>query len=384
MTEKLYYEDSHLFDFFATVLSCTECEEGYAVVIDRTAFFPEGGGQSADTGTIATALVRDVQEKDGQIIHYTDSPLEPKQLCRCRVDAEQRLRRMQNHSGEHIVSGLVHNSYGYNNVGFHMGENCMTIDFSGELTWEQLEQIETAANKTVCANLPVKTWFPEPAELEKMNYRSKLELTHDVRIVEIGDIDRCACCAPHVSFTGEIGIIKILSAQRHRAGTRVELVCGMDALDDYRVMQTNVTDISMLLSAKRKQTSEAVKHLLEDRDALRYALVKAENELVEAKVAAMGYTEGNICLFDTSENEAARRELVNRLVDKCSGAAAVFSGSDSEGYKYIIGSRNIDLRAKAKEINGAIEGRGGGKPEMIMGSASAARKEIEDYFRGQI
>lgn len=386
-TEKLYYLDSHLFAFDAAVLSCVPSASRpgcFETVLDRTAFFPEGGGQLADTGVIGTAQVLDVQEKQGRILHYTDREL-PAAPVHCALNAEQRLRRMQNHSGEHIVSGLVHNAYGYENVGFHMGETCMTIDFSGELSWEQLLEIERRANEAVRANLPIRATFPREELLKNLEYRSKLTLTENVRIVEIEGIDRCACCAPHVSRTGEIGIIKLLTCERHRGGVRIDLICGMDALEDYRLRQNSVSEISGLLSAKRNEVSSAVERLKEERDRLKFLCTGLETELVSFLADTYPeQTEGNLLVF-RELSEPACRELVNLLVPKCSGVAAVFYGSSSSApghpvYRYIIGSRNMDLRSRSKEINAAIHGRGGGKPEMIMGSAEASREEIEAFF----
>lgn len=386
-TRKLYYADSLLFSFRAKLVSVENCDKGTALVLDATAFFPEGGGQKADTGFIAGLRVTDVQEKSGTILHFVDieGPCpEAGEELECVVDSEQRLRRMQNHSGEHIVSGLVHNLFGYDNVGFHMGESCMTIDFSGELSWEELMKIETLANETVRRNAAINTLFPEPSELSELEYRSKLELTENVRIVEIEGVDRCACCAPHVKRTGEVGLIKILGSMKHRGGVRVELVCGLDALDAVRGYQKSVTEISGLLSAKREETAAAAKKLLEDRDALRFSLTGLEAELSELIAEAAAETDGNICIFRSFESDAAVRNLVNALTEKCGGAAAVFSGSDETGYRYVIGSKELNLREKAAGINAAISGRGGGKPSMISGSASAARAAIEDYFRGVI
>jgi len=353
----------------------------FETVLDRTAFFPEGGGQLADTGLIGTAQVLDVQETKEQILHYTDREVPPGTV-HCELNAEQRLCRMQNHSGEHIVSGLVHNAYGYDNVGFHMGEHCMTIDFSGELTREQLLKIERRANEAVRADLTVLATFPPEDVLKTLEYRSKLALTENVRIVEIEGIDRCACCAPHVSRTGEIGMIKLLDSERHRGGVRVSLVCGMDALADYRLRQDSATEISSLLSAKRDEIAPAVSRLKEERDHLKYVCAGLETELVSFLADAYPeQTEGNITVF-RELSEPACRELVNRLVPKCSGIAAVFFGWNGSGvYRYIMGSRHVDLRAKAKEINAALHGRGGGKPEMIMGSMDATREQIEAFFR---
>ena len=381
MTEKLYYTDSHIHEFSARVLSCEKANKGFAVVLDKTAFFPEGGGQPADTGIIGPAAVRDVQEQNGEIFHYTDQALTPGEEYACALDWEQRLCRMQNHSGEHIVSGITHKLYGFDNVGFHMGAECMTIDFSGELSWEQLTEIETLANQAVRDDLPVKTCFPGPEALSQMEYRSKLELTRDVRIVEIPGTDRCACCAPHVKRTGEIGLIKLLSAERHRGGVRIELVCGMDALRECRLMQENVTAVSGLLSAKRAKSAAAVERVLAEQARLKERVAELSMALARLKAERFGYTEGNICVFDKVLDEVALRELVNLLVEKCGGMAGAFSGSDETGYMYIIGSKNIDLRSHSREINAAINGKGGGTAEMIRGRASTSAENIQKIMK---
>lgn len=381
MTEKLYYTDSHIHEFSARVLSCEKAKKGFAVVLDKTAFFPEGGGQPADTGIIGPAAVRDVQEQNGEIFHYTDQALTPGEEYACALDWEQRLCRMQNHSGEHIVSGITHKLYGFDNVGFHMGAECMTIDFSGELSWEQLTEIETLANQAVRDDLPVKTCFPGPEALSQMEYRSKLELTRDVRIVEIPGTDRCACCAPHVKRTGEIGLIKLLSAERHRGGVRIELVCGMDALRECRLMQENVTAVSGLLSAKRAKSAAAVERMLAEQARLKERVAELSMALARLKAERFGYTEGNICVFDKVLDEVALRELVNLLMEKCGGMAGAFSGSDETGYMYIIGSKNIDLRSHSREINAAINGKGGGTAEMIRGRASTTAENIQKIMK---
>ena len=380
MTEKLYYLDSHLFEFKASVLEARREKRGWEIVLDRTAFFPEGGGQPADTGVIGEARVLDVHERGGKIVHLCDRELPPG-VYPCAVDREKRLRRMQNHSGEHVFSGLTHRKYGAENVGFHMAADCMTIDFDRELSFEQLSEIEYEANLAVRANIPVRSFFPSPEELAAMEYRSKKELDGAVRIVEIAGIDRCACCAPHVNATGESGLVKLLGAERHRGGVRLNLLCGMDALDDYRRRQNRAAAISALLSAKRDEIAPAVERVLDSEAKLkerasilgmRYAALRAE---------AIAPTEEHICLFDEGLSEAAGRELVNRLAEKTSGAAALFLREGEGLWRYIIGSRRIDLRAAAKEINAGVAGRGGGRPEMIQGSAAAEAKEIESFFK---
>lgn len=380
MTEKLYYTDSHIHEFKALVKSCATCREGWAVTLDKTAFFPEGGGQAADTGRIGGARVLDVQERDGEILHYTDRALAPGAELACALDWEQRRRRMQNHSGEHVVSGMTHRLFGLNNVGFHMGEECMTIDFDGELSRMQLEQIETLANEAVRDNLEVRAWFPEPGELASLEYRSKLALRENVRIVEIPGVDRCACCAPHVKRTGEIGMIKLLEAERHRGGLRISLACGMDALDIFRRRQESAAAVSALLSAKRDEAAPAVERLLKEQSRLKARA--AELGMACARLQAAGFAprQGNICVFDSVLDEIALRELVNMLAERCSGLAAAFSGDGAGGYRYIIGSRHADLRAAAKKINAGIDGRGGGSPEMIQGRAAASREKIQRFM----
>jgi alanyl-tRNA synthetase len=261
-----------------------------------------------------------------------------------------------------------------------MGEDSMTIDFDRELDWPQLMEIETLANKAVRDNLPVLTSFPKPEELKTLEYRSKLDLTENVRIVEIPGVDRCACCAPHVSHTGEIGVIKVLEAERHRGGVRLSLVCGMQALSDYRMKQDNVTAISQALSVKRRDTAAAVERLLSDQQGQKERIGALSMALVERMAESYEPSSGNICVFDNMLDEVAFRELVNRLMEKCGGIVAAFSGSDREGYKYIMGSLHIDLRAKSKELNSLINGRGGGKPRMIQGSAMSTENEIREQL----
>ena len=379
MTERLYYLDSYTREFEARVLECRALEKGYALLLDRTAFFPEGGGQLADTGRIGAARVSDVQLRGGEILHFTDLAIAPGERVDCELDWEQRLRRMQNHSGEHIVSGLAHKLYGCDNVGFHMGES-MTIDFNKELDAQQLTRLEQLANEAVRANLPIRCFFPVKQELERLSYRSKLELSEDVRLVEIEGTDLCACCAPHVRCTGEVGIIKLQDSMRHRGGVRVTLCCGMDALEDYRRKQDSAAGISALLSCRRDETLPAVKRLLEEQQRQKERIAELSLALVELKAASFEKTEGNICLFDNVLDEVALRKAANLLMEKCGGLAAVFSGDDENGYRYIIGSRSFDLRAASKAINAGINGRGGGRSEMIEGRAAKPAAQIESFI----
>lgn len=381
MTEKLYYKDSLIHEFEASVISCEQGKSCWYIELDRTAFFPEGGGQYADTGYIGDVCISDVQEKDGRILHYARSALTVGERYPCRIDYEQRLRRMQAHSGEHIVSGITHNLYGLDNVGFHMGEDgIMTIDFSGELEEEQLILIEKKANEAVRANLPVICTFPDSEALAAMDYRSKLELTENVRIVEIEGIDRCACCAPHMKYTGQIGLIKLIEHSRHRGGIRVTLACGMDALNYVNQIQSSAFAVSRLLSAKRHEIDKAVERVLNEQASAKERIGALSMALAREKADRIAPAEGNICIFDSVLDEVALRELVNMLSDKCSGFAAAFSGDDERGYRYIIGSRHVDLRSASKKLNTAINGRGGGTPEMIQGRAASTAALIQSVI----
>ncbi len=378
MTEKLYYQDAYLHEFTAVVTACEPMKGGFALELDRTAFFPEGGGQSADTGFIGEARIRDVHEKNGRILHYADRALPVGETLLCRIDREQRRRRMQNHSGEHVFSGTIHRLYGLNNVGFHMGEGCMTVDFDGELSPEQLERAEQEANEAVRNNLPIRVFYPEREELDRLEYRSKKEIAGQVRLVEIPGVDLCACCAPHVAATGEIGLIKLLSAERHRGGVRLELLCGLDALDDYRRRQEESQSVSRLLSVPKEKIAPAVSRQLEMQQKQKERIAALSLALAGRMAAELPETTGNLVLFDELLDEIALRELVNLLTVKCR-VAAVFSGS-GEQWHYIIGSRCVDLRKGARSINAAIGGRGGGSPAMIQGQASADREQIRVFF----
>ena len=380
MTKKLYYTDGHLFDFTARVLRCEENKGRWEIVLDETAFFPEGGGQAADRGSLGGVKVLDAHEKDGEVVHFCDGPLAEGTSVDGRVDRELRLCRMQNHSGEHIFSGTAHRLYGCENVGFHMGEGDFTIDFDRELSEEEIRTIETQANEAVRADLPVEIAFPSPEELAALEYRSKKELSGKVRIVTIPGVDCCACCAPHVNRTGEVGVIKVLNFERHRGGVRLILNCGMWALEDYRKKQQSAAEISALLSAKRDEIAPAVQRLLHERDALKEKNALLAMELIRFKAAQQPETEGNICLFEAIPDEIAVRELVNLLMEKTGGLAAVFFPGETGGYRYIIGSRSIDLRKASKAINVGIGGRGGGRPEMIQGSASASEDDIRSFI----
>ena len=388
MTEKLFYQDSHLAEFEAKVLSCMPVPPdilpgrsgGYAAELDRTAFFPEGGGQYADTGVLGGVMVTDVQEKDGRILHLLERPLEPGSCVKGCIDWEERFMKMQQHSGEHIVSGLVHSTFGYDNVGFHLGSEDCTMDFNGELTKEQLVQIEQEANRAVWKNLEIQTLYPSKEELAGMEYRSKIEIEGQVRIIVVPGYDVCACCAPHVSHTGEIGLIKLTHVQRYKGGARVTMLCGGRALQDYETKQEQAGQISALLCAKENEIAEAVRHLRDEADSLKYELGEKEKKLIAAKAEMIPKDGGPVCVFTEDIAGDSMRLLMNLVLEAGHSVCAVFHGNDSDGYRYVIGSRTQNMRELVKGFNAAFDGRGGGKPEMVQGTARGCEDEMRTWI----
>ena len=381
-TKKLYYEDSHLKEFTATVLSCEERltakgkKDGYAVVLDQTAFFPEGGGQLGDRGWIDGVEVYDTHEKGGVILHYTKTPVEVGKTITGKLDFAERFSRMQEHSGEHIVSGIVHRLHGYDNVGFHLGSENTTLDFNGELSEGQLLEVERLANEAVFADLPVQISYPSKEELKTIDYRSKIEIEGQVRLVEIPGVDLCACCAPHVNHTGEIGMIKLISCDRHRGGCRVTMLAGVRALKDYQEKQAQVTAVSVALSAKPDKIGEAVLRLKEQQEVTRFQLNRMQAIYLDQKLDSISPEDTTALLFEEDLDNVAVRNFVNSAVERFDGICAAFVGTNEKGYRYILGSKTKDVRDLAKELNTRFAGKGGGKPEMVQGSLTGAETEI--------
>ena len=386
MTEKLYEQDAFLVKFEANVLSCVKGKKGFDVILDRTAFYPEGGGQPYDTGRLELPGGRDkvkvleVHNREGEIVHTCNHPLEAGTAVTGVIDWDRRFDLMQQHSGEHIVSGLAHYLWGCENVGFHMGAEVITIDFDRPLTEEQFAQLERTANWHLWqVNEPAEITYPSSQELEHIRYRSKKELTGQVRIVEFPGADCCACCGTHVRYPAQVGLVKLLSMQKLREGVRIELVCGGRAfryLD--RALEQNI-QVSRLLSAKVFETGAAVERLLRENESLKSRLLALE----ESRFAALAeqYRQaGDVLLFEDGLSPDGLRRLCDAVLHACGGQCACFSGDDSSGYKYAVGQLNGDLRDLVKELNQTLNGRGGGKPDFVQGSVQAKQEEIEAFF----
>ena len=375
-TKKLYYEDSHLKKFSAAVLSCEQVKNGWEVILDRTAFYPTGGGQECDRGALGTANVLDVKERGAQIVHLCDAPLAGE--VEGTIDWARRFDHMQQHSGEHIVSGLIHGKYGYHNVGFHMGENLVTIDFDGPLTWEQLQDIENEANGIIWENRPVKVWYPTPEELPAVPYRSKKQIPWPVRIVEFPGADICACCGTQVQYTGEIGLVKFISCIKFKEGVRIEMASGGRALKLFRNVFEQNRQVSQVFSAKILETGAAAQKFNEMLSLEKYRSTGLQRKVFDA--IAVSYTGKERAIhFEADLQPGQVRELADTIL-KYAPTAVVLSGSDDAGYTICILSTDLDVKALGKEVNEKLFGRGGGKPGSYQGSVKATRAQIEDFF----
>lgn len=378
MTEKLYYSDAYIKEFDAEILSCERLDNGYDIVLSRTAFFPEEGGQSADTGYIGTARVHHAYECDGVIHHLTDAAPDT-DMVHCYIDFDARFEKMQCHTAEHILCGCINKMYGLSNVGFHLGDDEVTFDVDGVLTREQLDEVESLANIAVFSNVKIDTYFPSNDEIATLEYRSKLDFTDGVRIVRIGDYDSCACCAPHVAYTGEVGLIKILDFMKHRGGTRIWMVAGRRALFDYRKKYENIKKISALTSTPQHETADALERYITDSEKLKQELKLCRLKLAEREGSLISKTCGNLVI---NLPEFTIPELIafsNVAVERIDGILVALSGHDME-YKYVISSSSIDLRMRIADINSKLSGRGGGKPNMMQGSFTVSLADIEAYF----
>lgn len=391
MTKKLYDEDAYLLEFDGRVLSCNynEKKKLYEVVLDQTAFFPEEGGQMPDHGYLAKEPVLDVILKQDPvtyqdtIIHMMKQPLEPGSQVIGQIDWRHRFDQMQQHSGEHIISGLIHKYYEYNNVGFHLGAEEVTLDFDGPLTLEQLRAIELEANQAVKENFPVQVSFPDSETLKTLNYRSKIDIKGAVRIVEFPGYDICACCAPHVSRTGEIGLIKITNVQSHRGGVRVNILCGDRAIADYTCKQDSVSSISVQLSAKPGLVSDAVERLRSENAKLKEQICSLQAALVQEKISHLpSPAQSTHAILTAKELDAiAARNTANLLVDTYEGYGAVLVGDDAAGYRYVIASRHLDCKQLASDLRKRFQAKGGGSAEMIQGTIKTTGKELEAWLK---
>ena len=378
MTEKLYYEDSFLACFEGTVTSCEQDGDRWAVTLDRTAFYPEGGGQPADQGSLGGAGVLDVREKKGKIFHFCDRELTVGSVVEGKVDFRRRFDFMQQHSGEHIVSGILCERFHCDNVGFHIGHELVTIDFNAELSTEEVKFVEKLANQYIWEDHEISVQYPSPAELDAMEYRSKKALEGQVRIVSWPGADCCACCGTHVKRSGQVGVVKLISCQKFREGVRIEMAAGERALNWCGIIAGQNTRGSQMLSAKPGETSAAVERLQKELTALRGRVAELE-ERDFARIAADCAGKGDVLLVEGAMSAGSLRKLCGMVQESAGGRCAVFAG-DGDGFQYAVSWPEGDLRGLAKEINASLNGRGGGKPGFIQGSVQCGEAGIRGFF----
>lgn len=412
MTRKLYDENNRLLTFSGTVVACNynEKKKLYEVELDQTAFFPEEGGQMPDWGVLGgqtvmdVKLVKDKETHDETIIHLLEEPVQVGDWLIGEVDWAHRFDQMQQHSGEHLISGLCCSTFKCNNVGFHLGPAETTLDFDTVITTEQMADIERRANQAVYENFEVLILYPSKEELKDMEYRSKIDIPGQVRIVEFPGYDRCACCAPHVARTGEIGMIKIVNVQKHRGGVRVNILCGERARADYDRKFKSVSEIAQKLSAKQDQVTDAFDRIMAAQEELKQKLITFQAAYLDAQIAALGepsYPDHNGECSDAGhdENEAnaglknallildgidniAQRNAVNSMAEKYTGFSGILNGNPDKGYFFIISSNQEDCRALAGRMRQTFGAKGGGSKEMIQGQISADPYEFKEWFMG--
>ena len=382
-TEKLYYSDPFLKEFTATVLSCEEAKGGFQVVLDRTAFYPEGGGQPADHGQMDGIAVTDVHEKGGVIFHTCEKEVEIGKTVACSIDWTRRFDHMQQHSGEHICSGMICEKFHCDNVGFHMGADMVTIDFNAEIGWDELMEIEAKANRYIYENHPIDIQFHRGAELAAVEYRSKKELEGDVRIVAFPGADCCACCGTHVLTSGQVGLVKFFSCQKFREGVRIEMLCGERAFRALSASWEQNRMVSQMLSVKPEGTKDAVTRLQTELQNVKFHSARLE-ETVYASIAEKHAGEGDVLLIQPPMEPDAVRRLADAVSKTCGGLSAVFAGEDGGKYNYaLVRSDGGDISAFVKSMNGALHGRGGGRNGFAQGSVETVKAEIEAFFQNE-
>ena len=389
-TFELYYSHPYKTDFEADIISIDACDtekSTYKVILNQTLFFPEAGGQSCDKGEIIfgniTTVVENVQiDKDGIITHYihSSSPLDTKSLVdtgiKGRIDWEHRFSNMQQHSGEHIFSGIVHEKYGYDNVGFHLSDNSVTMDYNGYLSPDDVAEIEALVNKVIAGNVDIDCSFPRNNELESIDYRCKGELSGDVRIVEIKGVDICACCCPHVAKTGEIGLLKVISSIKYKGGTRLSILCGFRALEYFSSLQADMNELRVLLSSELSEVVNNVAAIKNERDELKIKLREANKAKLISEIDHLPNS-AKALIFTDEVDAKSQREALNYLIERRDNYCGILVGDDKKGYSYLIGSNSLDSTLIGERLKESLGTKGGGKKEMIQGFVEAKACDIK-------
>lgn len=388
---RLYEENVKTKKFEATVLSCEEEKGKYKIILDATAFFPEGGGQPGDQGMLFPGLVEDedgirvldTREKEGIIYHYTEKPIPEGTKLLGRLDWDKRLRNMQNHSGEHILSGLIYAKYGYHNVGFHMGSDMVTLDLDGVIAPEELPVFEEQVNEVIEKDLSVEIRYPDDEELSHMDYRSKKAIEGQVRIVQIPGYDTCACCGTHVEHTGEIRLVKLLGLQNYKGGVRISMLAGKDAIDDYNKKHAMIQDATHLLSVKTDKVTEGIQKVLDGQAALKSKLIALQRQIGQEKAEAVPEGTKKVCFLESNFQMDELREMANKAALRAELVLGILPVKEGV-CQYVLLSNSRDVREAGKELNLFFKGKGGGQPSMVQGTLFGEGAEIKAYFMEKI
>lgn len=383
-TIRLYDEDAYGVEFDATVIGChrkaDDADNLYELELDRTLFFPEEGGQSPDKGTIDGADVLDVQIRKGVITHTVDQPFEEGMQVHGKIDWNHRFSNMQQHSGEHIFSGVVHSRFGFENVGFHLSDQIVTMDFNGVLTAKDVEEVEDAVNEAIAKNVEIVVTYPSKEELKNLEYRSKIEIEGQVRIVTVTGYDVCACCAPHVRRTGEIGMLKVMSAQNYKGGVRISILCGFRALMAFREKAAVIDELTSMFTCGQEMLVDNIAKQKSLNQTLKSELGSAKMQLMDYRLAEIPEDMQDVILFERDLDMNVARAAVNKLTETREGVVALFVGDDESGYNYIVGSKTVDCREIAAGMKEELAARGGGSNRMIQGSLGTTRENLQQFL----
>ena len=380
-TVKLYDKHPYETTFHATIQDI-QYDKNTTLILDQTLFFPEEGGQCADSGTIDGYEVIDVQISKGIIKHILKGhvELEIGNEIQGEIDWDLRFSNMQNHSGEHIFSGIVHREYGYDNVGFHLGKDVVSVDFNGPIDEVSLRRIEKEVNQVIYENRVIRAYYPSEEELASLNYRSKKEVDAPLRIVEIENCDVCACCAPHVRHSGEVGLFKVVHMMNYKGGVRIFILCGQRALDYVLELDDNMNAIYHMLSANNSSVVKYVKQLIDTNNALKQEVFNLNKKEVQRLVEEANENHRYFFVEDLDKN--LQREMVNSLAQRLEGYVGVFAGSDRMGYRFILASRNNDT-TKLFDVLKSHGAKGGGNALMVQGYIKISQDTIEELLKSQ-
>ena len=402
-TKRIFDTDAYIKEYDAKVLSCEKSfkegfEDCFEVITDATVFSPEGGGQKSDIGFFDDIEVVDVKEEGENLIHFLKGEVEVGKTVKQKIDFDLRFRRMQNHNAEHLICGLIHSKFGFDNVGFHLSESVdenggikieAIMDVDGPIDLSDLKEIEIKANEAIAKNVPIYALLPSKEEADKLSFRSKLDIRENLRLVVIEGFDVCACCAPCLKSSAEIQLVKILDSMPHRGGMRLTLIAGLDAIKDYIFLHDENRQIMKLLSSERGNTAESVSTSIQKSSALHEETVLLKKRITslfkEKLVSDLKNSDRKYNVFFAPDlDEVQSRNLINETAGDSMSVIAVMFSKNENTYRFVIGKdenlKDISLNELAKKMREELNARGGGSEQMVQGSISASEEDIDSFF----